>query len=208
MTSANPAFPQSDVRIRPPRPAATGAGWGRRIRIALGAGLLAFGFGLGGCSTTAIAHGPRPVTPIPIDAAAVARAISAYRAGYGLGAVTVNSQLMKVAADYARVMGERDRIKHGLGRSLPKRVEAAGYDWGFVAENLGASYSSLDDVMRGWKRSAGHRKNLLHEYALEIGIAAVATPPGSRHRNYWALVVAMKQPKNLVPRDQGWRRIK
>lgn len=184
------------------------AGWGRRMRVALGVGLLAFGFGLGGCSTTATAHGPRPVTPIAIDAAAVARAISAYRAEKGLGAVTVNAQLMKVAADYARMMGERDRIKHGLGRSLPKRVEATGYDWGFVAENLAASYSTIDDAMRGWKRSAGHRKNLLHEYALEIGIAAVATPPGSRHRNYWALVVAMKQPKNLVARDRSGRRIK
>ena len=95
-------------------------------------------------------------------------------------------------------MGERDKISHNIGGSLPKRVAAAGYDWGAVAENLGAGYSSLGDVIAGWKASSGHRANLLNPLVTEIGIAAVATPPGSKHRNYWALVLATPQPDRVA----------
>ena len=84
------------------------------------------------------------------------------------------------------------------GGSLPKRVTAAGYHWGAAAENLGAGYSSLNDVISGWKASAGHRRNLLNPNVTEIGIAAVATPPGSKHRNYWALILAAPQPDRVV----------
>jgi uncharacterized protein YkwD len=87
-----------------------------------------------------------------------------------------------------------------MGGSLPRRVSAAGYDWGFAAENLGAGYSTLDDAVQGWKTSPGHRKNLLDPHATEIGIAAVATPAGSHHRNYWALVLATPRPQRPVGR--------
>jgi uncharacterized protein YkwD len=105
---------------------------------------------------------------------------------------------MRVAAGYARTMGERDKINHRLGGSLPKRVAAAGYDWGAVAENLAAGYDSTDEAIAGWKASAGHRKNLLNPLVTEIGIAAVSTPPGSDHRNYWALVLAMPRPERVA----------
>ena len=52
--------------------------------------------------------------------------------------------------------------------------------------------------MAGWKASAGHRKNLLNPHVTEIGIAAVATPPGSKHRNYWALILAAPQPDRVA----------
>jgi uncharacterized protein YkwD len=95
-------------------------------------------------------------------------------------------------------MGTRDQISHKIGGSLPKRVTAAGYDWGAAAENLGAGYASLDDVIAGWKASAGHRQNLLNPRVTEIGIAAVATPSGSKHRNYWALILATPQPDRVA----------
>jgi len=167
-----------------------------RARAALGALLIAFSLGVAACSTTG--GGARQVSAIQVDAARAAQLISAYRAQNGLGPVKVESRLMRVAARYARVMGERDKIKHGIGGSLPKRLGAAGYDWGYAAENLAASYSSLDEAMAGWKASPGHRRNLLSPYATEIGIAAVATPPGSEHRNYWALVLATPQPERVV----------
>ena len=49
--------------------------------------------------------------------------------------------------------------------------------------------------MAGWKASSGHRKNLLNPYATEIGIAAVATPAGSKKRTYWALILATPRPE-------------
>jgi uncharacterized protein YkwD len=164
------------------------------LRILPAATLLIALAALSACSTGF----QQPVTPIPIDAAGAARLISAYRAENGLGPVGVDSRLVQAAARYARAMGERDRINHRIGGSLPSRVSAAGYDWGAVAENLGAGYAGLNDAITGWKRSPGHRKNLLSPYATEIGIAAVATPAGSKRRNYWALILAMPRPQPVT----------
>lgn len=158
--------------------------------------VIALSFGLAACSS--IGGGTRSVTPIRVDAGRAAGMISAYRGQSGLGSVRVNSKLMDAAADYARAMGTRDRINHGIGGALPKRVTAAGYNWGAVAENLGAGYASLEDTMAGWKASAGHRRNLLNPRVTEIGIAAVATPPGSEYQNYWALILAAPQPERVL----------
>lgn len=140
----------------------------------------------------------RSVAPIRVDAGRAAGLISSYRVQNGLGPVRVNSKLMAAAADYARAMGTRDKISHTIGGALPKRISAAGYDWGAAAENLGAGYSSLSDVMAGWKASAGHRRNLLNPNVTEMGIAAAATPPGSKYRNYWALIMAAPQPDRVA----------
>jgi uncharacterized protein YkwD len=112
---------------------------------------------------------------------------------------------MAAATDYARAMGASDKINHRIGGSLPRRVAASGFRWGAVAENLAAGYSSLDETMAGWKASAGHRRNLLNPRVTEIGIAAVATPPGSRHRNYWALILAMPQTDRVAAGPLGLR---
>jgi uncharacterized protein YkwD len=166
--------------------------------------LLSLGLGLSACTTSVM----QPVTPIAVDAGATARMISAFRAENGLGAVHVESRLMREAASYARAMGERDTISHQIGGALPRRIAAVGYDWGAAAENLGAGYRDLDDVMQGWKNSPGHRKNLLNPLVTDIGIAAVATPPGSQHRTYWALVLAMPQPDRGVGPLVALRRIR
>jgi hypothetical protein len=136
-----------------------------------------------------------PVTPIAVDAGHTASLVSAYRAQHGLGPVSADSRLMSAAANQARAMGERDKIGHRVAGSLPRRVSAAGYDWGATTENLGAGYSSLDAAMQGWKASGEHRKNLLNPLVTEIGVAAVATPPGSKKRSYWALILAGPRPE-------------
>ena len=92
-------------------------------------------------------------------------------------------------------MGERDRIGHGVAGSLTRRVSEAGYDWGATAENLAAGQPSLDEAMADWRNSAEHRRNLLNPLVTDIGIAAVATPPGSAKRTYWALILAAPRPE-------------
>jgi uncharacterized protein YkwD len=157
---------------------------------------LTLGLGLAACST--FDGGNKSVTPMRVDAGRAASLISAYRAENGLGPVRVNSQLVAAASKHSRAMGTRDKIDHRIGGSLAKRVTAAGYRWGAVAENLAAGYSSVDDAMAGWKRSSGHRRNLLNPYATEIGIAAVATSSDARYPNYWTLILAMPQPDRVA----------
>ena len=175
-----------------------GAGGGvvqRRLRRRLSTSSLAAGFarlaGLAACTSGA----RQAVTPIAVSGGQAASLVSSYRAANGLDRVGVDSRLMQAAADQARAMGERDIIGHNVAGSLSRRVSAAGFDWGAAAENLGAGYSSLDAAMGGWRGSAGHRQNLLNPLVTEIGVAAVATPPGSRHRTYWALILATPRPQ-------------
>jgi len=156
----------------------------------------ALGLSLAACSTFSI--GMQPVTPLHVDAGRAASLISAYRAQHGLGPVHLDSRLMAAATDYAQAMGAHDRINHRMGGSLPKRVTAAGYDWGAVAENLAAGYSSVDAAMAGWKASAGHRANLLNGQVTEIGVAAAATQKGSKYPNYWALILASPAPERVA----------
>jgi uncharacterized protein YkwD len=140
----------------------------------------------------------QPVTPIPVDAARVASLVSAYRVDNGLGAVATDSRLMQAANRQARAMGERGRMGHRVAGSLPRRVTAAGYEWGAVAENLGAGYPTLDAALAGWKASRDHRANLLNPNVTEIGVAAVATPPGASKRSYWALILAGPRPEPVL----------
>ena len=77
-----------------------------------------------------------------------------------------------------------------------------------IAENLAAGYSSVGDAMGGWKASAGHRRNLLNPNVTEIGIAAVATPPGSKHRNYWALILASPPPERVAAGPFGMEAVR
>ena len=140
----------------------------------------------------------QPVRPIGVDAGRTAGMISSYRAEHGLGPVSVDSALMQAAADYARAMGERDKINHRIGGTLAKRVSAAGYDWMATAENLGAGLPTLDAAMTAWEASAGHRKNLLNPLVTEIGIAAVATGGDAEHDTYWALILAAPRPERVA----------
>jgi uncharacterized protein YkwD len=140
----------------------------------------------------------QPVTPIAVDAARLASLVSAYRIDNGLDPVAIDSRLMQAANSQARAMGERDRMGHRVAGSLARRVTAAGYEWGAVAENLGAGYPTLDAALAGWKASRDHRANLLNPAVTDIGIAAVATPPGSSKRSYWALVLAGPPPEPVL----------
>ena len=123
-------------------------GRNRSLGASLGLAVISALF-LAGCSTGNF----QPVRPIAVDAGRTAGVISSYRAQHGLGPVSVDSRLMQAAADYARAMGERDKINHRIGGTLAKRVSAAGYDWGATAENLGGRLFVARRDDGRWKNS-------------------------------------------------------
>ena len=57
-----------------------------------------------------------------VDAAAAASMISGYRHNNGLGAVTLNPELMKLAEAQARAMAARDKLDHDVIRGLGDRI--------------------------------------------------------------------------------------
>ena len=124
-----------------------------------------------------------------VDAAAAASMISGYRKNNGLGAVTVDPALMKLAAEQANAMASRDRLDHDVGRGFSQRIAGSGYDAKAAYENIGAGYHTLAEAFSGWRGSPGHRANMLQRNVNQIGIAA-AYSPRSKYKVFWALILA------------------
>ena len=129
-----------------------------------------------------------------LDTAAAASMISGYRANNGLGAVTLDPELTRLAAAQAAIMAKRDRLDHGTGKPFVARLKASGYDAKSAAENISAGYHTLAEAFSGWRDSTPHRANMLLKGATRMGIAAVYTPK-SKYKVYWTLIVAEPEEK-------------
>lgn len=126
---------------------------------------------------------------VQLDAATAASMISGYRANNGLGAVSIDPQLMKLAEAQAQAMASRDKLDHNVVRSFNERLKAHGYRARTAAENISAGYHTLAEAFSGWRDSPPHRANMLLEGATRMGIAAVYAPK-SKYKVFWALILA------------------
>jgi len=126
--------------------------------------------------------------PLAVDQGAAAAMVTAFRRQQGLGAVSVSPTLAAIARRQADAMAAHDEMSHTVANPFERRLESGGYRALSAAENLGAGYGSLAEVMAGWEKSADHRANLLKGSVSEIGIAAAESQSG-RKRVYWALVL-------------------
>ncbi len=116
--------------------------------------------------------------------------INQYRVENGLKPLKLNAELTAAAKAHARDLAKWDRISHyGSDGSNPwDRVKRAGYKARLAAENVGTGQTSFEEVLKGWKASEGHNKNLLLADAEHMGIALVQDPK-TEFRSFWALVL-------------------
>lgn len=124
-----------------------------------------------------------------VDAAAAASMISGYRRNNGLGAVEVDPDLMRMAADQARAMAARDKLDRSAGRDFAGRIASSGFDPRNAVENVGAGYHTLAEAFSGWRDSPPHRANMLAGAVTRLGIAAVYAPQ-SKYKVFWTLIMA------------------
>ncbi len=124
-----------------------------------------------------------------LDAAAAQSMISGYRANNGLGAVVIDPELMKLAADQARTMAARDKLDHSVGKPFQARIQNSGFDASVAVENIGAGYHTLAEAFSGWRDSPPHRANMLNNRVTKMGIAA-AYAPQSKYKVFWSLILA------------------
>jgi uncharacterized protein YkwD len=68
-------------------------------------------------------------------------------------------------------------------------VKRAGYKAKLAAENVGTGQVTIQEVIKGWKASPGHNKNLLLADAEHMGIALVRDPK-TEFKTFWTLVIA------------------
>ena len=116
--------------------------------------------------------------------------INQYRRDQGLKPLRLNAALTDAAKEHSRDLAKWDRISHyGSDGSNPwDRVKRTGYKPRLAAENVGTGQASFDEVLRGWKESPGHNKNLLLADAKEMGLALVQDPK-TEFKSFWTLVI-------------------
>lgn len=113
--------------------------------------------------------------------------INDYRRSKGEGALTLNNNLGAAANFHSRDMAKKNYFKHTLknGDSAEQNIRRFGYtNYVAVGENIAAGYETANDVMKAWKSSPGHDRNMRSSRFTEIGIGR-AHSKGSKYGWYW-----------------------
>jgi uncharacterized protein YkwD len=119
--------------------------------------------------------------------------INAARVQNGLRALPENIRLTQAARTHARDMAENGFVDHkgSDDSNLQDRVTRTGYAWTLVAENVAAGQKTVQEVVQGWMKSPGHRKNILNEEVRELGAGHVSNPNvgvGKNYTHFWVVV--------------------
>jgi len=165
------------------------------------AGVLLCAAGLAGCTDSAPPTGEPSFyhdlaqADAVLDANAAQSMISGYRGNNGLGAVTIDPELMRLASEQAHAMAARNKMDHDVWRPFQDRIKDSSFDASIAVENIGAGYHTLAEAFSGWRDSPPHRANMLLKGATRIGIAAAFTP-ASKYKVYWTLILAEPDEKS------------
>lgn len=108
------------------------------------------------------------------------------------GALTWNAQLTQAAAAHSQDMVTNNFFSHtgSNGSSMSARVDATGYAWSNLGENIAAGYGSVTAVMDGWMDSDGHCANVMNPAFTQIGVACIRGTSSNSYGNYWTMDLA------------------
>ena len=129
-----------------------------------------------------------------LDAAVAQSMISGYRGNNGLGPVTLDPELMRLAGEQAQAMAARDKLDHDASHPFADRIRKSGLDAPVAVENIAAGYHTLAEAFSGWRDSPPHRANMLNADVTRMGIAA-ALAPKSKYKVFWSLILAGPQER-------------
>jgi uncharacterized protein YkwD len=101
-------------------------------------------------------------------------------------ALTWNARLASAAYGHSRDMADNNYFSHDSldGRSMVDRINATGYTWSTIGENIAAGFTSVQGAVSGWMASEGHCANLMNPSFTEFGLAC-ARNDASQYRLYW-----------------------
>jgi uncharacterized protein YkwD len=105
-----------------------------------------------------------------------------------------NATLFAVARAHSKNMAKKGEMQHVLdGKDVKKRLQDARYPFGWYGENIATgTNSTLEDIMKSWMGSKGHRANILKDKYTEIGIGIAE---GDKGRLYYTQVFAAPRQK-------------
>ena len=76
------------------------------------------------------------------------------------------------------------------GSSMTTRVNATGYAWSSLGENIAAGYSGIDAVLAGWMASDGHCANIMDSRFNQVGLVCVPGTSATTYNSYWTMDAA------------------
>jgi uncharacterized protein YkwD len=120
------------------------------------------------------------------------------RSKAGLPPLIFEPRLAAAAQRHSQDMALRDFFSHNNpdGRTAGDRAREAGYPFSFVGENLYAGLPTPEQVVAGWMKSEGHRRNILNRDYKEIGVGYyfLANDTGNvNYKHYWTQVFGAKR---------------
>ena len=132
-----------------------------------------------------------------LDVKTAVSMISGYRKNNGLGPVSIDPELMKLAEAQAHAMATRNKLSHDVWRPFAERIR--DYEASAAVENVAAGYDNLAAAFSGWRESPQHRANMLNPDVTKMGIAAVYAP-ASRYKVFWSLIMAKPDDRHQSAR--------
>ncbi len=105
-------------------------------------------------------------------------------------ALSWNAQLTQAADGHAKDMAAKNYFSHTSqdGRTMADRVNATGYAWSSLGENIAAGQPTVESVMSSWRNSPGHCANLMSASYTNVGVSCQpATAQGASYNPYWVM---------------------
>ncbi len=132
-----------------------------------------------------------------LDVDAAQAMISGYRINNGLGPVTIDPELMRLASAQAHAMAAHDKLDHSVAAPFDQRIKNSSFDASVAVENIAAGYDTLAEAFSGWRASPAHRANMLNRSVTRMGIAAVYAPQ-SKYKVFWSLILARRDERHAI----------
>jgi uncharacterized protein YkwD len=121
---------------------------------------------------------------LPRTESLVIQGTNDFRRGERLGPVERNARLEAAAKAFAAHLAASGELSHEADGATPsKRARGHGYDFCLVSENIAHLYTSrgyetadlAKRLVEGWKKSPGHRKNMVEPDVIDSGVAVAQT---------------------------------
>ena len=108
------------------------------------------------------------------------------------GTPVVMITLTEAAAAHSNDMVFANFFSHtgSDGSTLTSRVDAAGYGWSRLGENIAVGQTTINQVVDGWMASDGHCANIMNAAFRDIGVACVSGRASNTYRSYWTMDLA------------------
>ncbi|GAJ74455.1 putative membrane protein [Vibrio sp. JCM 18905] len=110
------------------------------------------------------------------------------------GALTWSYALESAAYRHSSDMANSDFMSHtgSDGSNMSDRVNATGYAWSAIGENVAVGQSSINAVVNAWLSSEGHCLNIMSSDFDQMGASLVENHSAS-YGYYWTQVFAKQR---------------